>query len=98
MTRKELRDLAIVIQGCWKEFALYLDPDHFTLLGEIATIECRHTTPFLQAQAMLERWHSYLGNNVSRRLLIEALINQGHRRWANQVFEAEVVQKVMPQH
>ena len=98
MTRKELRDLAILIQSCWKEFALYLDPDHFTLLGEIATIECQHATRFLQAQAMLEKWHSDLGNNVPRRLLIEALIKQEQRRWANEVFGEEVVKQVMPQY
>ena len=98
MTRTELRDLAIATQACWKEFALYLDPDHFTLSGEIATIECQHTTPFLQAQAMLDSWHSKLHNNVHRRLLIEALIKKGQTKQAKDVFGADVVKQVMPQN
>ena len=93
MTRTELHNLAKAIQSCWDEFALDLDPEHFTVLGEIATIKRQQTSSLLQAHAILESWHSNLDNNACRRLLIEALITRGQRKQTNEVFVADVVHR-----
>ena len=96
VTRTELHKLAKAIQSCWDKFALDLDPEHFTVLGEIATIKLQQPSPLLQAHAMLESWHSKLANNAHCRLLIEALVNGGQRKQANEVFGENVVNRCCP--
>ena len=97
MTRKELRDFATAIQSRWDEFASELDPVHFTV-SEISTIKRQHISPVLQAEAMLDSWHSKLDNKAHRGLLIEVLIKLGQTKLANEVFGGEVVKQVMPQN
>ncbi|XP_062512477.1 serine/threonine-protein phosphatase 6 regulatory ankyrin repeat subunit B-like [Corticium candelabrum] len=72
VTKTELHNLAKAIQSCWIKFALDLDPEHFTVLGEIATIRLQQTSPLLQAQARI--YHK------ARDIDYEAIINDFARK------------------
>ena len=98
MTSVQLNHLAKEIQGCWQQFALTLEPvGLFKVRGNIAAIKSEHASPLVQAQAMLENWSDNVGARACRSILIQALIKQGLRSQANEVFGEEIVLQVSPQ-
>ena len=85
------------IETFWKLFASVLDADLFTV-SKTKAIAREGGSLFMQARTMLDTWSNHHAGEAYRRLLIQALIEVGRRKEANDVFGEEVVKRVSPQH
>lgn len=76
--RRELVEVARRIAKRWKDLALLLSPELFTV-EKITQIQSRYGRLFLRAQVVIELWCGQYHRRATRRLLIQALCNMSER-------------------
>lgn len=98
VTATQLWKLATAIEGFWDVFAMDLDPELFSMAGNLNAIKTNQNygSPRIKAQAMLETWKNAKGGEAKCFVLIKALCSGNHRQQAYDVFGITATDSVVP--